>query len=265
MRLVAAVDGGSVRGRLRGAGGRPLVVGHRGAMGYRPENTLASYAHALELGADLIELDVHLTRDGALAVIHDETLDRTTDGQGLVRDHTLAELKALDAGAWFGDGRYAGQRIPSLDEVLAWAREHGTLVDIEVKNGPIYYAGIEQALVEALDRAGMAERAIVIAFDHAVVQRVRALDDRIATGVLYAARPVDPLALARAADADALLPHWAYVTPEDVRAAHAAGLGVAPWVSSDPQVLTYLVRCGVDAIGTNHPDVLRRIVDSQAP
>ena len=241
--------------------GRVWVIGHRGAMGHCPENTFVSFERALELGADWIELDVHLTRDGALAVIHDETVDRTTDGHGFVRDHTLAELKKLDAGAWFGS-EFAGQRIPSLDEVLVWARKRNTVVDIEIKNAPIYYAGIEEAVVESLDRSGMAEQVILISFDHRSVRRVKALDARVVTGVLYAARPTDAgLGLARAAHADAVLPHWAYVTPEDVRVAHEAGLAVAPWATSDPEVLRALVGAGVDAIGTNHPDVLRRLLE----
>src|SRR5688572_14064462 len=109
--------------------GQVQVVGHRGAMGYCPENTMASFQRALELGADWIEFDVHLTRDGGIAVIHDETVDRTTSGRGLVKEHTLAELRQLDAGAWFG-AEFAGEPIPSLDDVLAWARECDTVVDI---------------------------------------------------------------------------------------------------------------------------------------
>ncbi len=250
----------SLRQRLVQERGRVWVVGHRGAMGHRPENTIASFEHALELGADWIELDVHLTRDGALAVIHDESLERTTTGHGLVKDHTLDELQQLDAGAWFSPG-YAGQHLPTLDEVLEWARRRQTIVDIEIKNAPIYYAGIEEAVVKALDSQNMAEQVIVISFDHRAVQRVKSLDARIATGVLYAGRPADAgVGLARQADADALLPHWAYVTSEDVRMAHAAGLAVAPWATSNPEVLTNLLQAGVDAIGTNHPEVLRHIL-----
>jgi len=253
----------SLRQRLDQERGRVWVVGHRGAMGHRPENTFASFEHALELGADWIELDVHLTRDGALAVIHDESVDRTTDGHGLVRDHTLSELKLLDAGGWFGPA-YAGQRVPTLDEVLDFARARNTVVDIEIKNAPIFYAGIEEAVVRTLGDHQMTEQVIVISFDHAAVARVKALEPRIATGVLYAGRPVDGgVNLARQANADAVLPHWAYVTSEDVRAAHAAGLSVAPWATSDPAVLRHLIAAGVDGIGTNHPDVLRKILDER--
>src|SRR5215469_16982173 len=155
-----------LRQRLQREGGRVWVVGHRGAMGHSPENTMASFERGLELGADWIELDVHLSRDGALIVIHDETLERTTNGHGLVRDHSLAELKQLDAGD--------GERIPTLDEVLDWAKQRNTVIDIEIKNAPLYYEGVEQAVVDVLLRHDMVEQVIVISFDHAAVQRVKA-------------------------------------------------------------------------------------------
>src|SRR5215207_11286279 len=123
----AATERPSLRRRLSDERGRVWVVGHRGAMGHCPENTLASFARGLELGADWIEMDVHLSRDGAVVVIHDETLDRTTNGHGLVRDCNLAELTALDAGVWFSPA-YAGERIPTLDELLAFARDRQTVV-----------------------------------------------------------------------------------------------------------------------------------------
>jgi len=240
--------------------GRPLVVGHRGAMGHFPENTMLSFRKAVELGADWIELDVHLSRDGRLVVIHDELLDRTTDGRGPVGSRTFEELRKLDAGASRGP-EYAGERIPSLEEVLVWAHAAGTFVDIEIKSGPIVYPGIERAVVKALADAGMRERAIVISFDHHAVRRVREADDDVATGVLYAGRPVDAVAMARAAEADALLPHWAYVREEDIRSAHEAGLVVAPWVTSEPEIARSLFRMGIDGIGTNHPDVLLPVAE----
>lgn len=249
----AATEPVTLRERLRALRGRVWVVGHRGAMGYCPENTLASFQRGLELGADWLELDVHLSRDGALTVIHDESLERTTNGRGLVHDHTLAELKQLDAGD--------GQSIPTLTEVLQWAYARKTVVDIEIKNAPIYYDGIEARVVRAVDEAGMTDSAIVISFDHAAVQRVKRLQPRIATGVLYSCRPLDGgVQLARAVGADALLPQWTFVTSEDVQLAHAAGLTVAPWATSDPKVMQHLIDCGVDAIGTNHPDILHTLI-----
>src|SRR6266545_1980127 len=137
----------SLRRRLELERGRLWVVGHRGAMGYCPENTLASFERGLELGADWIEMDVHLSKDGELVVIHDETLDRTTNGHGYVHDHTLRDLQSLDAGK--------GEHIPSLDEVLEWAQSKPAILDIEIKNAPLYYDGIERKVVDALDKHAM--------------------------------------------------------------------------------------------------------------
>lgn len=238
--------------------GRPLVIAHRGASGYAPENTLAAFQLAVEQGADMVELDVHLSRDGEVVVIHDDRLERTTDGHGLVGSATLAELRRLDAGAWRG-AQFTGQRIPTLDEVLAWA--HGrTRLAIEIKNGPYFYPDIEAKVAALLARHAMLDQALVISFDHHALRRLRAIDPRITTGVLYAARPVDPVALASACGAAVLEPHWSYVTPEDVQRAHAAGLRVVAWSTSAPDVLQHLIASGVDGIATDHPDLLRGLL-----
>jgi glycerophosphoryl diester phosphodiesterase len=237
------------------------VVAHRGASGYAPENTFASFKLGLEQGADLLELDVHLSRDGEPVVIHDEALDRTTDGRGLVVEHTLAELRQLDAGAWFGP-QFAGQRIPTLDEVLAWARER-TCLAIEIKNAPSFCPGIEAKIVALLDRHDMRRRALVISFDHQALRCLGELAPGLLTGAIYACRPVDQVALARAAGARVLEPQWSFVTPEDVAAAHAAGLRVNTWSTSNAAVLRHLVDAGVDAITTNHPDVLLRALNPE--
>ena len=225
----------------------PLVVGHRGAMGSFPENTLLSFQGATELGAEWVELDVHASRDGALVVIHDQLLERTTDGHGRVAEHSLEELKRLDAGR--------GQSIPTLDEVLAWARQHAIGVDIEVKQAPA------QAVVQA---ARGYERVLITSFDHPLIREVKHLDPRLRSGLLYAHRPIDPVGMARAAGASVLLPQWPYVRAEDVQTIHAAGLDVWTWATSDVQTLTDLVAMGVDAIATNDPDLLREILSYPA-
>src|SRR5215471_15400951 len=120
---------------LRASGGRPYVIGHRGAMGHAPENTFASFRKGFELGAPLLELDVHLSADGQLVVIHDETVDRTTNGSGRVADMSTAEIRRLDAGSWFGCA-FAGEPVPMLSEVLQWMHGRVGLV-IELKLGPV--------------------------------------------------------------------------------------------------------------------------------
>src|SRR5437870_3495608 len=161
--------------------GRILLGGHRGNPDECPENTLASFRSAIDLGVDLIECDVHRSEDGGLPVIHDHLLDRTTDGSGLVRDHTMAELKRFDAGSW-KDPRFKGERIPSLDEVLTLAKGQ-VGVAIEIKNLPLPYAGIEDALVRTVKDAAMIDDVVMISFDHRSSKRSAELDRKILTGV----------------------------------------------------------------------------------
>jgi glycerophosphoryl diester phosphodiesterase len=242
---------------LRSQAGRMLCVGHRGAKGHTPENTFASFNRAMELGADVVETDVHLSRDGEVVVIHDHTVDRTTNGNGFVKDLSLAELKQLDAGAWF-DSKHIGERIPTLAELLEWAKER-VPVAIEVKNGPIYYPGIADKIVRLLRDFNMLRQAMLISFDHLMLREAKMIAPELATGILYVGRLVDPIAAARAAGADALHPQWAFVTPELVETAHAAGLAVSPWAPNDLGTLHLLDDMGVDSIGTDYPDLFRRL------
>jgi len=221
-------------------------------MGHAPENTMASFQRAVELGADAIELDVHLTADDEVVVIHDSFLDRTTDGRGPVRARSLAEIRALNAGghveSWVDEAR-----VPTLGEVLAWAHDR-CVVDVEIKGDPVPYPGIAARVVRLLAAHEMLDRSIVISFDHPTVREVKALAPGLATGVLYACRPIDPVSLAGAAGADALLPHWSYCNSEDVTLAHEAGLSVHPWATSEPAEIRSLLRMGVDSIASNHPE-----------
>src|SRR5262245_27385801 len=200
------------------------------------------------MGVDAVECDVHLSADGVPVVIHDETLERTTDGRGLVTAHTLEQLKALDAGR--------GETIPTLEELLAWCRDRVPL-SIEIKNGPIYHHGLPELVVELVRRHGVVERTSVISFDHLAVRRVRELEPRLAVGALFAARPVDGPSIARAAMADALLPHWAFATPDFVASAHAADLSVSVWTVNDEAALRVALGAGVDAVATDYPDRIR--------
>jgi glycerophosphoryl diester phosphodiesterase len=223
-------------------------------MAYAPENTFASFELAVEQGVDAIELDVHLTADGEVVVIHDAQLDRTAGGKGLVGERTLAELKALDVGVHFGP-EFTGQQIPTLGEVLAWARGKCAL-DIEIKGGPWPYPGLEQKVVDLIRQHEMVEQTIVISFDHPTVARVKALAPEIAAGTLWSCRPIDPVAVAMAAGANAIMPMWPHCDQETVERAHAAGLSVNPWTANEPDVIEHLIKLGVDSICSNNPDVV---------
>ncbi len=242
---------------LRQPGAPVLRVGHRGAKGLAPENTLASFNKGVELGVDAVETDVHLARDGEVVIIHDHTVDRTTNGHGYVKDMTVEELKQLDAGAWF-DPRFAGQRILTLKELLEWAHDRAPLA-IEIKNGPIYYPGIGEKTVQLLREHDMALQAIIISFDHYVLREIKMMAPEIATGLLYVGRLVDPVGAAQVAGADALHPNWAFVTPDLIEMAHAAGLAVSPWCPNDLPTIKMLDEMGVDSIGTDYPNLFNEL------
>jgi glycerophosphoryl diester phosphodiesterase len=235
---------------------RPQIVAHRGASGEAPENTLAAYRRALAIGVDAIELDVHLSADGEVVVIHDFMLGRTANGSGLVGDLPFAALRRLDAGRWFGDA-FAGERIPALAEALDALRR--VRVIIEIKNGPIYYRGIADRVVTEV-RNARHPAVTVSSFDHPVLLDVEALAPDMPTAVLYSARPIDPIRLARDAGAEILHPQWAHVRADGVAAAHAAGLRVETWTVDDPGDLARLVDTGVDGIISNYPDRLRAVL-----
>lgn len=238
---------------LRAPGGPVLRVGHRGAKGHAPENTFASFNLAVQMGVSAVETDVHLSHDGEVVLIHDHTVDRTTDGHGYVKDLTLAALKELDAGAWF-DPRFAGERIPTLGELLGWAKGR-VAVAIEIKNGPIYYSGIAGKVIRLLREHDMLGEALLISFDHLVLREAKMLAPEVASGLLYVARLVDPVGAAHASGASALHPNWAFVTPDLVETAHAAGLAVSPWCPNDAPTLRALTAMGVDSIGTDYPEL----------
>lgn len=213
---------------------------------------MASFARALEAGADGIELDFQLTKDGHPVVIHDHTLERTTGVGGLVKDHTLAEIKQLDAGSWF-DPRFAGEPIPTLEEVLDWARDR-MLVNTEIKNLPFRYPGIEEKLLEAVGRTGFPlERLIVSSFDHVSIQRIQAMEPRLTVATIFVHYPV----AFNDFPGTVLHPRWFVVDEALMKAARTAGRTVNVWAPSEPEEWAYLVAVGVDGIITSDPARLK--------
>jgi glycerophosphoryl diester phosphodiesterase len=218
------------------------IMGHRGAPAYEPENTRRSFARALAMGVAAVELDVQLTKDGRLAVIHDETLDRTTNGRGPVKGFTLAELRQLDAGR--------GEPIPSLEEVFDLVQGKAHLI-VELKQPEA-----APALLRFFQERRAFAAAHIISFWHPAVKALKEQEPRLNTGVLMVGCPADPVGLARAAAADALILQYAYVTPELVTAAHNHGLLVYIWNIDDIETLKPYLAMNLDGIGSNRPDVL---------
>jgi glycerophosphoryl diester phosphodiesterase len=228
---------------------RPLVIAHRGASGTRPENTLAAFRRAVELGADMIELDVQLTRDGEPVVIHDTTLERTTDGAGCVKDRTLAELRALDAGAWFGPA-FAGERVPPLAEVLAAVP---LAINVELKPGGD--DGLEARTLAVVEAAGALGRIVFSSFEMAALERLRALSPGATLAILWETAAIaEALRCAKRVAARALHLRKNAVRDAVVASAVGAGLQVRVWTVNDPGELAGLAAIGVHAIFTDYPE-----------
>jgi glycerophosphoryl diester phosphodiesterase len=239
---------------------RPLNLGHRGASQAAPENTLAAYQRARELGADGVELDVMLSADGEVVVRHDWELERTTNGSGRVKDHTLAQLKTLDAGSWFAP-EFAGEHIPTLREVCAWAGLD-MLLDIELKSVDVGDNGLERKVIPIVQEFGLEQRVVLSSFNPFALRRVKAIQPTLHTGLLYAADL--PIYLSRAwlrplARPDALHPEFNMLSDAYLRWARGKGCRVNVWTPDEPDQFRRLIALGVDAIITNRPGVLRAL------
>jgi glycerophosphoryl diester phosphodiesterase len=221
---------------------KPLVVGHRGAASYEPENTLKSFDKAVSLGVGAIEFDVHLSSDGEVVVIHDETVDRTTNGKGAVKDMSFDRLRKLDAGE--------GEQIPSLQEVIDLYKDKALML-IELKA-----EGTAKPVVDILNKSEAWDKVIVISFLHDLVKEVKQLDKRIKTGVLFVGRPINANRLAKDVKADALVMLYKTVDKRIVREAHKEGLKVFIWNIDDKSEVKEYVKLGVDAISSNKPDIV---------
>ncbi len=230
------------------------VVAHRGASGHAPENTMAAFRRAVELGAGFIETDLQLSRDAHFVALHDTSLERTTNGRENVHDFTLAELQRLDAGSWFSP-EFAGERIPTLDEILQFARQTGVVFYLEIKVSGVW--GTEHALVAALTEAGMLERVVVLSFDLATLTQLHRRNPAVLTGYLLDWPYPDTLERAARAGARQLAPRADLVTPRLIEQARGAGLPVVTWTVNEPAQMRHLAALGVHGIMTDYPDRLQ--------
>ncbi|NLL43882.1 MAG: glycerophosphodiester phosphodiesterase [Firmicutes bacterium] len=229
-----------------------IVMAHRGFSSKAPENTMAAFTLALDAGAEGIELDVHLTKDGEVVVIHDHTLARTTNGTGLVADLTLAELQELDAGLWFSP-EFKGERLPSLREVLELLKEHNVLLNVETK-AALGYEQLNEKLASLLDEYAMWEKTIISSFNHYALVHIKTIRPQARTGILYNCGLVNPWEYAKSIGATALHPYYLTIVPELVQAAQQHGMMVNVWTVDEEVDIERVSLAGVDAIITNVPD-----------
>jgi glycerophosphoryl diester phosphodiesterase len=235
-------------------GRRPLVIAHRGSSGHRPENTLPAFALAVEQRADMIETDLHRTRDGAIVITHDEEL-AGIGGVGEIAEASLAEIRALDAGG--------GERVPTLDELLDGFGER-IAFNLELNRGTCAeYDGLEAQALAGVRQRDLLVSTLFSSFYDPVLARLRALAPEVRIGLLISRRyPHDLLARARALGAEAIHPEASLVDRRLVEDAHAAGLRVFVFTVDAEEEMARLLALGVDGLFTNFPERMRRIVDS---
>jgi glycerophosphoryl diester phosphodiesterase len=230
-----------------------LLIAHRGASGHAPENTLAAFRKAVSLGVGFIETDLQLTRDARFVAIHDDTVDRTTNGHGAVHDLTLEAIRKLDAGSWFGS-EYAGERIPTLEEILEFSKKNDVVFYLELKPGGSW--GGEHALIGALRESAEIARTVVISFDGAILEAVRKIEPTLMTGLLYDGQLADPLDKAVEIGARQLAVRGDLVTPAMLMQARSRDLQVVCWTVNHGAHIRLLMDAGVDGIMSDYPDRL---------
>ncbi len=226
---------------------RPIVIGHRGAAARSPENTLASFSKAMSLGADMVELDVHLSKDRELVVIHDDAVDRTTNGSGLVADLPLSQLKALNAGG--------GERIPTLPEVMELLGGRCG-INIELK-GPDTSLPVHRLLTEAVeDGSWKSEKFLVSSFNPLELKEFSGLEPKFPAGVLVEGIPDGAEELAEILRAVSVHPEHEHLKKEHIGLWHGRGLKVFPWTVDDAGRMRELISWGVDGLITDDPALL---------
>lgn len=238
---------------------KPLVWAHRGASGYAPENTLAAFQKAVDLDADGVELDIQLTKDDQIVVIHDETIDRTSDGKGWVKDYTLEELRAFNYNRTKPEYKHAD--IPTMREVFELLKPTGLFINIEIKTGVVFYEKIEEKILALTKEMGMEDRVCYSSFNHYTVTRIHELKPDAEVGFLYADGPIDMPSYGVKHSVNALHPALYNLQYDGfVKECKEKGLKLNVWTVNERPYMEMCCQYGVDAIITNYPDIAKEVV-----
>ncbi len=234
---------------------------HRGASAYFPENTILSFEKALEMECTGIETDVQMTKDGVLVLIHDEMVDRTTNGQGLVKDYTYMELNKLDAGAWMGE-EFIGNKVPTVEELIYLAKDKNIIINFEIKSGVVIYEDIEQKLIELIYKHKIEHKVILSSFNHYSINKCNKISKEINTGVLYMAGIYKPYNYAKTVGANAIHPYFLALNEEVVKEAKKHKTMVNVFTVNDEAYMKSFLDMKVDGIITDYPDKLNKLMNS---
>lgn len=237
---------------------------HRGASGYYPENTMIAFEKAIEHGCTGIETDVHMTKDGYLVLMHDEKIDRTTDGMGYIKDYNLEELRQFDAGKWKALD-FSGERIPTVEELIELAKSKDIIIiNFEIKTDVIWYKDIEQKLIETIYKYNVSDKIIISSFNHYTIHKCKQIDKNIKTGLLYMEGLFEPHLYAKIVGAEAIHPYFPAIDSKEViDRVRAAGVMVNPYTINEEEVMKRFLDYGIDGIITNYPDKLKKLMEGK--
>ncbi len=236
------------------------IWAHRGASGYRPENTLPSFQYAMELGADGVELDIQLTKDGQIVVCHDELLDRTSNAKGFLKDYTLKELKSFDFSYQYPS--LGKVQIPTMKEVFELLKPSHLIINIELKTGVFDYEGIEEKIIQLTHEEGLEDRVIYSSFNHYSILKIQQLDPNAKTAFLYCDGTIDMPAYGKKYHVDALHPDFCNLRyPNFMEECKKYDLDVNIWTVNTEEIAKICMPYGVNSIITNYPDKIRKIVE----
>lgn len=235
---------------------------HRGFSGKYPENTLLAFQKAIEVQADGIELDVQLTKDGEIVIIHDESIDRTTNGKGLVVDYTYDQLKEFDA-SYIYTGKFEFNKIPTLREYFNLIKGTNIITNIELKTGIFEYVGIEEKVFNLIKEFKLEDRVIISSFNHYSVLRMKALAPNIKCGFLTETWILNPGKYTKDNCIECYHPHFAILTPDIVKSLKTFGIEINTWTVNKEDEIRDLISKKVDILIGNFPDLTKRILDAQ--
>ncbi|AWR96125.1 glycerophosphodiester phosphodiesterase [Acidianus sulfidivorans JP7] len=239
---------------------RPLLFGHRGSRGLSPENTIPSFKIAKCFGVDGVELDVHLSKDRKLVVIHDETVDRTTNGKGKVSELTYDEISRLDAGIKLGQ-QWKGTNVPLLRDVLETFGD-SLLYKIEIKHSSKVYPDIERLLLEEIERFSLRNKVQIISFDFDALEKVRELDKNVEIGLIIVGKPRWFIDTAKKLNAKWIHASSWLITSEDVKIVHDSDLKIGVWTVNDEEEMKTYCEMGVDDVTSDFPNQLVRLCEN---
>lgn len=237
------------------------IFGHRGSAGTHPENTMISFKEAARVGADGIELDIQMTKDGVIVVIHDETVKRTTNGEnkGWVKDYTLKQIKKMDVSYKF-KGKYGICEIPTLEEVFDWAKTNQLLINVEFKTGLVSYKNIEEKTLKMISDYGLEDRIVISSFNHYSLIKCRQISSTIDLAILYMEGIYKPWEYAKRLETNGIHPYHQTINKEIVEESKRNGIAVRPFTINDEKKMRQFIDIGCTAIITDYPKKARSLV-----